>query len=347
MTHVVPRRHRRQHINAELVPVMEQPRIHDSKRFGTKHPYTPGQHYVTASIVGEDGKPYLPRKQWGIDEVPETFRSPFARFIHPPAVGSSADVVNKDPNTALTSIERKSIDSIQLRLKRVLDKLGANIVWDHTSIKNRRLIAEFEALKVESRTLMEEYELRTGVKTIAWQLNEPDQRGLHVPNGQVTDIHFAEHPELASRLLQRHNTHPGPPKLTEVQLAALQAEHDVASGKLTRDKPKEQRVSVRWKRDDATGLVKAKVNLHVRDSKVPAPDAPANLAARSPVPGKLYPSGRTGSPSLPVQIDVVAPANEELFRRNKNGAQAEPPAAAPATALAELSNEQEEPEINL
>jgi len=323
---------------------MEQPRIHDAQRFGTKHPYTPGRSWVTATIVGEDGKAYIPRKQWGVADEPETFRSPFARFIHPPAVGSSADVVNKDANTKLTTIERKSIDSIQLRLKNVLDKLGANIVWDHTNVKNRRLIAEFEALKVESRTLMEEYELRTGVKTIAWQLNEPDMRGLHVPNGAVTDIHFSEHPELATRLLQRHNTHPGPPKLTEAQLAKLQAEHDVASGKLTRDKPKEQRVSVKWKRDDVTGIVKAKVNLHVRDSKVPAPHLPPNHAARAPVPGKKYPSGRTGSPSMPVQIDVVAPANEELFRNKKVGAEAEAP--APATALAEISD-QEEPEINL
>jgi len=282
-----------------------------------------------------------------VDE-PEEFRSPFARFIHPPKVGSSADVVNVDPNTKLTKVERQSINSLQLRLKRVLDKLGANIVWDHTSIANRRLIAEFEALKVESRTLMEEYELRTGVKTIAWQLMEPDIKGLHVPNGAVKDIHFAEHPELAGRVLQRPGDRRAPPPLDEKQLAVLQAEHNIAN-RLENPSAfptpaREQRVSVAWQKDPTTGDVNTKVKLHVIDSPVPVPGQPANLAARAPVPGKLYPSGRTGSPSRPAQITVVAPAHEELFR-NKNAGAAAADVKNDVT-LAEISQD-DEPEINI
>lgn len=325
------------HVMAQLVAPLSQPTIHDAERFGTKHPIRPGRAYVSAEIVGEDGKPYAPRKQWkGItDNDPPQFRSPFAKFIHPPKVGSSADVVNTDPNTALTPIERKTINSLQLRLKRVLDKLGANIVWDHTNVKNRKLIAEFDALKVESRTLMEEYELRTGVKTIAWQLQDHDFRGLAEPNAKVTDIHFAESPQLAGRPLQRPGDRKGPPPPTAAQLAAAaQLANPEAAAAAAKPKPKEQRVNVSWKRGK-DGQVKAKVNLRVVNSKVPSVPGPPNLHSRETVPGTKYPSGRTGSPSAAVQIDVVAPVEEEL-KRNKNIATWEPK---------ELK--QQQPKINL
>ena len=56
------------------------------------------------------------------------------------AVGAAADVSNKDQNTRLTPLELQRVNSLQLRLKTVLDQLGANIVWDHTKVKNRRLL---------------------------------------------------------------------------------------------------------------------------------------------------------------------------------------------------------------
>lgn len=295
------------HVNAELIPKLQQPQIHDPHRFGTKHPIKPGHAYVSAEIVGEDGKPYAPRKQWkGISDEPETFRSPFAKFIHPPKVGSSADVVNVDPNTKLTEVEQKAVAALQLRLKSLLDRLGANIVWDHTLVANRRLISEFDAIKTESRTLMEEYELRTGVKTIAWQLQENDVNGLTVPLGRATDIHFANQPELASRPLQRKGSHKTP-TMTKQQLKSLAVQHGV-----TPPQPQEQLVNVAWKKQ-ADGVVKAKVNLEVVDSKVNKKGKP-NVSSRVPLPGKVYKSGKVGSPSRAVQIDVVAPAHEQLNR---------------------------------
>lgn len=303
------------HVNAELIPQLQQPQIHDPHRFGTKHPIKEGHAFVSAEIVGEDGKPYAPRKQWkGISDEPETFRSPFAKFIHPPKVGSSADVVTVDPNTKLTKLESMSIASIQLRLKNLLDRLGANIVWDHTPVANRRLITEFDNLKTESRTLMEEYELRTGVKTIAWQLQENDIKGLTVPLGAVTDIHFQNQPELGSRILQRPGSHKTP-VMTEKQIRALSVEHGV-----TPPAPQEQLVNVAWKQQ-ADGVVKAKVNLKVVDSKVPVPNAPPNMASRKTVPGKKFKSGKVGSPSKAVQIDVVAPAHERLNRNRDMAAE--------------------------
>lgn len=324
-------------VNATLIPRLEQPQIHDPHRFGTKHPIKPGRKYVSAQIVGEDGKPYAPRKQWkGIEDEPETFRSPFAKFIHPPKVGSSADVVNIDPNTKLTGIERKSIESLQLRLKNLLDRLGANIVWDHTPVANRRLISEFEAIKTEARTLMEEYELRTGVKTIAWQLQENDIKGLTPPLGRVTDIHFANQPELASRPLQRKGSHKTP-TMSKEQIEELKVKHGVAPVK-----PKEQLVDVAWKMQK-DGVVKAKVNLNVVDSKVPVVGQEPNLASRLPVPGKKYKSGKVGAPSSPVTIDVVAPAHE-LLQRNRGMAKAP---KAPKESTETEATKPPPPKINL
>ena len=316
------------HVNAELIARLQQPQIHDPHRFGTKHPIKAGHAFVSAEIVGEDGKPYAPRAQWkGIADEPETFRSPFAKFIHPPKVGSSADVENKDPNTKLNEIEAKSIASIQLRLKNLLERLGANIVWDHTPVANRRLIQEFENLKTESRTLMEEYELRTGVKTIAWQLQENDIKGLTVPLGRVTDIHFQNQPELGSRVLQRPGSHKTP-VMSDAQIRELQVQHGV-----TPPAPQEQLVHVAWKKQ-ADGVVKAKVNLKVVDSKVPVKNAEPNMASRETVPGKKFKSGKVGSPSQAVHIDVVAPAHERLNRNRgmagepvkKENAVSKPPA---------------------
>lgn len=303
-------------INAQLVSALQQPTIHDSQRFGTKYPIRQGRDFVSAEIVGEDGKPYAPRKQWkGISVDNPVFRSPFAKFIHPPKVGSSADVVNKDPNTKLTKVELKTVVSLQARLKRVLDKLGANIVWDHTKIANRRLIAQFDALKTEARALMEEYELRTGVKTIAWQLADADINGLTTPRGGVTDIYFAKSPELAGRLLQRKNSRRAPLPLSDEELKALQEEHGVDStGKGKLPDKKEAVVNVAWKKGE-DGVVKAKVNLEVVKSKVPDVLTPPNLKSRPEVAGKVYPSGRVGSPSKAVQIDVVAPTGAELKRQ--------------------------------
>ena len=51
-------------------------------------------------VVGEDGKPYVPRKSSGIVEEPETFLSPFAKFVQPPKVGSSAGPVTGGPASA-------------------------------------------------------------------------------------------------------------------------------------------------------------------------------------------------------------------------------------------------------
>jgi len=325
-------------INAQLVPMLSQPTVHDPHRFGTKYPIRPGVKYVTAEIVGEDGKPYAPRKQWkGISDEPETFRSPFARYIHPPAVGSSADVVNKDPNTQLTAVERKGVVSLQLRLKQMLDKLGANIVWDHSTIKNRRFIADFEAIKAEARALMEEYELRTGVKTIAWQLSDDNVRGLTEPNAAVTDLFFGKQPELKARPLQRKGSHTGPPKMSDKALRELMESH----GKIP-PKPREQIIKrVAWKKQ-ADGVVKAKVNLKVIDSKVPVPGQPPLETSRLPVAGKRYPSGRIGRASRPVKIDVVAPKDESLTR---NRQMARPPKKE--TPDAPTNSVNEPPRINL
>jgi hypothetical protein len=306
-------------VTAELIASMQQPVIHDSERSGTKFPIKTGHQWVSAAIVGEDGKPYVPRKQSGVEDDPETFPSPFAKYIHPPSVGSSADVVNKDGNTNLTPVELKAVNGLQLRLKSMLSQLGNNMIWDHSSVKNRRVLSEFEALKQESRTLMEEYELRTGVKTIAWQLQDPDIKGLHVPTGSVKDIYFGKNPELAQRLLQRGRQR-GPPVPTGAELARLKLEHAIATNSVP-VKPQEQRVDVAWKKQ-ADGVVKAKVNLNVIDSKVPLVDQPPALHARAPQPGKTYASGKVGSISSPVNIDVVAPANEMLLRNKMNAASA-------------------------
>ena len=300
-----------EHVDAQLVAPMAQPRIHDSMRFGTKYPIDQSKAgWVDAEVVGEDGKPYLARKQYGIENgEPQSSLSPFAKFIHPPAVGSAADVSNKDRNTLLTPLELKRVNSLQLRLKTVLDQLGANIVWDHTKVKNRRILNEFAELQAESRALMEEYEIRTGVKTIAWQLQSgADSQGFYAPDGKVTDIHFAQNPELAGRLLQR-GFNSGPPPPTKEMLAQEKEEQDALSGA----RPKEQKVSVAWKKQ-ANGVVKAKVNLDVVGSSIKLPGQAPTLAAKPTVPGTQYASGTVGSQSTPVQIDVVAPANEKLVR---------------------------------
>lgn len=309
-----------QHVDAQLVAPMAQPRIHDAMRFGTKYPIDQTKAgWVDAEVVGEDGKPFLARKQYGIvDGEPASSLSPFAKFVMPPAVGSAADVSNKDRNTELTPVELKRVNSLQLRLKNVLDQLGANIVWDHTKVKNRRLLNEFAELQAESRSLMEEYEIRTGVKTIAWQLQTAaDAQGFYAPEGRVTDIHFAKNPELAGRLLQR-GFHSGPPPPTKAMLDAEQAEKDALSGA----RPKEQKVSVAWKKQ-ANGVVKAKVNLEVVGSSIKLPGQAPTLSAKPTVPGTQYKSGKVGRASTPVQIDVVAPANEKLVRNRD--------VAAPAT----------------
>lgn len=299
-----------EHVNAQLVAPMAQPRIHDSMRFGTKYPIDQTKAgWVDAEVVGEDGKPFLARKQYGVDGEPESTLSPFAKFIQPPAVGSAADVSNKDRNTQLTPVELKRVNSLQLRLKTVLDQLGANIVWDHTKVKNRRILNEFAELQAESRALMEEYEIRTGVKTIAWQLQAgADAQGFYAPEGRVTDIHFAQNPELAGRLLQR-GFHSGPPPPTKEMLAQEKEEQDALSGV----RPKEQKVSVAWKKQP-NGVVKAKVNLEVVGSSIKLPGQAPTLAAKPTVPGTKYASGTVGAQSTPVQIDVVAPANEKLVR---------------------------------
>jgi len=298
-----------QKINAELIPRLRQPKIHDSKLWGTKYPVNQKREYVTAAIVGENGKPYAARDN-GIGEK-KRFRSPFAKYIHPKAVSSAADVANKDPNTKLNALELKSVNSLQLRLKKLLDKVGANTVWDHSHIVNRKFIADYEDLKTEARTLMEEYEIRTGVKTIAWQLYEPDILGLYQPTGSVKDIYLAEHPEIATRVLQRGPPQ-GPPQPTRAErLATARVEAEKAAAKKAATTPREQLVNVAWKKQK-DGTVKAKVNLNVVDSKVPIPGAPPNLSARSTVLGK-----KRGRHSKAVQIDVVAPAGEKLKRNKK------------------------------
>lgn len=310
-------------VNAELVEPLRQPTVLHPQVFGTKYPVQQTEReYVVAEIVGEDGKPYAPRKQWEkIEDDPATFRSPFAKYIHPPAVGSAADVVNTDPNTKLTDIELQTVNSLQLRLKKLLDQLGANIVWDHSKVVNRRLVAEFDAIREEAKAMLEEYELRTGVKTIAWQLQENAANGLTTPNGGVTDIHFSKQPEIASHPLQRKDSRTEPPQLDEAALSALRTAHGVnEAGKPLETIPKEQTVSVAWKKQ-ADGVVKAKVNLKVVDSKVSQPEKAANLSTRVPVPGKVSKkSGKVGQPSLPVHIDVVAPPNEILARQANTAA---------------------------
>jgi len=317
-------------VTAELRARLAQPTIHDEHRFGTKWPINPKKEWVNAAIVGEDGKPYRPRKQWSkiAKENRKNVRSPFAKFIHPPKVGAAADVENKDPNTKLTKVELKAVNSLQLRLKNILDQLGANIVWDNTKIKNRRVITEFENLKTEARALLEEYELRTGVKTIAWQLGKPDFRGLQVPNGRVKDIYFADHPELRTRVLQRRGSRKYPPPPTAAMMQEAAAAKAAAAGLKpgeTAMKKQEQEVSVAWRKGE-DGVVKAKVKLNIVDSKIPAdPNAPPNLGSRPDVPGKVYPSGKVGSPSQAVDITVVAPADELLSRTAKNiGREPEP-----------------------
>lgn len=306
-----------EHVNAELVEPMQQPKVVHPTVFGTRYPIEQEEReFVVAEIVGEDGKPYTPRKQWEkIEDDPATFRSPFAKYIHPPAVGSSADVANTDANIKLTEIERKTVDSLQFRLRKLLQQLGANIVWDHTKVANRRLVAEFDAIREEAKALLEEYELRTGVKTIAWQLQQPDPIGLTTPRGGVTDIHFAKQPEIATRPLQRKESRTEPPKLDKASLEALQAAHGLTpEGKPIVVPPKEQRVNVAWKKQ-ADGVVKAKVNLQVVDSNTPQRENPPNLSSRVPVPGKVNEkNGKTGPASLPVQVDVVAPQSEQLAR---------------------------------
>jgi len=299
------------HVDAQLVAPMRQPRIHDAMRFGTRYPIDQTKAgWVDAEVVGEDGKPFIARKQYGVvDGEQESTLSPFAKFVRPPAVGSAADVSNKDQNTRLTPLELKRVNSLQLRLKNVLDQLGANIVWDHTKVKNRRLLNEFAGLQAESRALMEEYEIRTGVKTIAWQLETAaDAQGFYAPEGRVTDIHFAANPELAGRLLQR-GWQSGPPPPTAEMLRQEQDEKDAASGV----RPKEQKVSVQWKKQ-ANGVVKAKVNLDVVGSAIKLAGQAPTLSAKPTVPGTTYASGKVGAQSTPVQIDVVAPADEKLVR---------------------------------
>jgi len=296
-----------EHVNAELIPRMQQPLIHNPNRFGTHHPILPDHEWVDADIVGEDGKPYKARPSFGVDE-PRQYRSPFAKFVYPPKVGSSADVTLKDSNTRLTDTELKAVNDLQKRLLQLLKTLGSNIVWDHTTVANRRLTQEFEALKVEARTLMEEYELRTGVKTIAWQLFGSDPQGFSVPVGRVKDIYFAKNPELAGRKLQRPGDPKGPPKLTKKQLKESRAYY----GEKVKNQ-QEQRVNVEWKKQK-DGTVKAKVNLQVVDSKQPAKDQSPNLRARRTVKGKKLPSGRKLPDSRAVQVDVVAPGDEHLER---------------------------------
>jgi hypothetical protein len=331
-------------VTAELANRLQQPTIHDAQRFGTKYPVNQEKAgWVNAQVLGEDGKPYKPRKQWkGIqdDNPMHNLRSPFAKFIHPPAVVAAADIATLDTNKNLTPLERKGVEKLQFRLKRVLDNLGANIVWDHSPVKNRRIIADFENLKTEARALMEEYELRTGVKTIAWQLGKPDFKGLDVPNGSVKDIYFGKNPELRQRLIQRKGTRKYPPPPTEEMKARalkekLQAEAAKAAGLNDGMKKAEQAVTVGW-RKGADGVVRAKVKFDVVDTKVPNPyDAP-NVNARSTVEGKLYPSGRRGSQSQPVSITVLPPGNEALMRTEKEIAKpAETP--APKAALIEMN----------
>lgn len=335
---------RADHVNAELVEPMQQPTVVHPQVFGTRYPIEQEEReFVVAEIVGEDGKPYAPRKQWDkIEDDPATFRSPFAKYIHPPAVGSSADVANKDGNIKLTDIERRTVESLQFRLRNLLQQLGANLVWDHTKVANRRLVAEFDAIREEAKAMLEEYELRTGVKTIAWQLQENDAHGLTTPRGGVTDIHFAKQPEIATRPLQRKDSRTEPPMLDKAALQALQAAHGLTpEGKPIVVPPKEQRVNVAWKKQ-ADGVVKAKVNLQVVDSSAPTLENPANLNTRVPVPGKVSAkSGKVGPASLPVQVDVVAPQSEQLARAANTAA---PPLKVEGAPTVQVSAP---PKINL
>jgi len=216
---IEPTRQLAGHVNAELIPRLRQPTIHDPKRWGTRHPVYPNKEMVDAMIVGEDGKPYIPRKSTGVEQDPDdaSHRSPFAKYVFPPGVGAAADVENADNNIKLTPLELKKVNRLQKRLKIMLDQLGSNIVFDHSVVKNRRYVKEYDKLKSEARALMEEYELRTGVKTIAWTMAEPGEAGLVAPRPKISDIFFSKQKHLATRQLQRSSgafpVKPDEPKL--------------------------------------------------------------------------------------------------------------------------------------
>lgn len=216
-------------VHATLVPRLRRAKVVDPKRFGVHNPVE-SKNAVQAEVRDKKGRTVLPYRE-------NIF--PDANKLAP------ADLETPDLVKKLTAVERAKVDELQKRLRNLLDNVGANIAIDYAPIKNRRIITEFLNIRKETKALLDEYELRTGERTIAWTLVEPDGKGLQEPHANIPDI---LNPHLPTVPIQRglagRPWKPTPPPVKEPEPEPLR-------------RPREQRVSVRARtfKDGRVGVV--------------------------------------------------------------------------------------------
>jgi len=160
------------HVQATLVPRVRPVKVVNPNRFGTHNPIE-NKNAVQAEVRDRSGRTILPYR----DNV---FPDPNNK--------APADLDTPDNTKKLTAVEKAKVEELQRRLHNLLENLGANIVFDYAPVKNRRITSEFLNIRKETKALLDEYELRTGEKTIAWTLVEPDGKGLQEPHANIPDI---------------------------------------------------------------------------------------------------------------------------------------------------------------
>jgi len=247
------------HVQATLVPRVRPVKVVNPNRFGTHNPIE-SKNAVQAEVRDRSGRTILPYR----DNV---FPDPNNK--------APADLDTPDNTKKLTAVERAKVDELQRRLHTLLDNLGANIVFDYAPVKNRRITSEFLNIRKETKALLDEYELRTGEKTIAWTLVEPDGKGLQEPHANIPDI---LNPHLPTIPIQRGlSGRPWKPTPLPVQKPAPEPLR----------RPREQRVSLRARtfKDGRVKMILATDTL-LSKTKASPPGSSISIKVKSAMKGE-------------------------------------------------------------